>query len=1693
MVPSRFSSVSDDGSSGTLRSVIRLQDVYSKTNFPPQEVNVVGVAFRPAPGTSPFSAAGALLSVVMSTTPRDPSQLSYAFAENYGADTLQVFSGPITLSSLATGPANGPKAFDIMIPFDRPFRYDPAKGNLLVEFAGPGITGAGITEASNENDDGAGRAFTLSGYKETRAQYVDSGADVLQILVDTKPFLGVTPAPGDYPEDILVTLFNSFADSVLTVTTDGSEPTLASSFYTGSIPVTTNTVVQARVFTNGVPATDVLRAEYTITIPRPTVRSSTADFSVTDGERADFSVMVSGVGPMAYQWFHGSTELVGETGETLTIGAVNRESAGDYFARITNRGGSVFSPATVLTVVGIPPEITGQPDSVLTTPGSAASFRVVARGSQPLVYIWQKNGTPIVTNDTGVLSFTSAQAEDVGTYSVVVTNWGGTATSMGAYLAFLVDGQPLPGAILPARFATHEDNGSAGTLRASIRIQEVYQASQIGTSPMFLAGISFRPESKSIPFTNVISSLRLVLSTTTNAPDGLSSVFASNTGPDSMVVYSGSIEIASKVTGPSTGPCAFDIYIPFQRIFLYDPSKGNLLVDLSSTGGDGVSAVDASDDVDDGASRVFSLSGPGSATGNVDSGADVIQLIPVASAGVTFWPTATEFANPFELVLFTSRPGAVIAYTLDGSDPGLDSPKYSAPITVSASVQVKARLYVEGLPVGDVLRADYVYKPVAPTITAQPVSKSVVEGGSVTFSVTASGSNPMAYQWLSGTTELPGQTNASITLSPLTLAQSGEYRVRVSNAVDAVLSSAATLTVTRKPVAPAITLPLVSQSVQVGGTAVFTVEASGTDPLTYIWYRGASSVQIGTNNVLKMTNIAKTKAGTYTVRINNAAGSVTSDPAVLTVTDAPVVPVLVASPASVTLSPGAALRRSASFSGAGLSYVWTRNGVPIVAGTNTVLEVAHVTLADAGTYTVTASNTAGAVTSKPAVVLVDDGVAGGSVILANRDAGSSLDAPVFDFDGVTRLSGPGYLGQLYAGATAESLAPIGPAVPFLTGANAGYLSSSPSAVRVIPSVAPGGTAFVQVRYWDASQGAGASFEAALASGGKTGQSAVLQIQTGGAGEPPSFPPYLQALQSVTIRAETVLPVVQITSPVNDSGLEFTYQERVVLAGTASDNVAVASVRYERDGQPVGALLLNQGAFHADVVLHAGTNTFRVIATDTSGNSGYAETSVVWRPARVLRVVSSESVHEGRIVDVALVLENEVAVGGMNIALEFNPEAFRYVNLAWDSSLDAATRQINSDVPGSIRANFAFASGGLPAGTNVLLVAQLRAHVPGDAVPLNARILDVADPSGSAVLGGNVVAPASINIAARRIKGDNNGNDRLDPGDATLIQRLLIGLDPVTTWDASANDLNDSGGLETGDVVKVLRAVVGLDPQPGLNSIASGTDTGASVSLGARTGAGLAGEGSVTTTIGNPVGPVVPYIPPVEPTFVADAAMEADHISLNAGDIVQVKVYYRHLSRSIGGADFALEYPGDALTLVDTTGVQPGTGVAPGAAVVWNVGAAGPAGGGETSRVSFAASSASAWAPSGVTGQSHIATFTFQLRADAPRGGSSIALRLIAPEASTDDGFDFIALPSVPIYLNPGQPTILPGVELTTGKGMTFSFTGDASSSYSVDVSTDLVHWAFLQTVICGTNGTAAVVDSAAVPASAPMRFYRIRR
>jgi hypothetical protein len=275
--------------------------------------------------------------------------------------------------------------------------------------------------------------------------------------------------------------------------------------------------------------------------------------------------------------------------------------------------------------------------------------------------------------------------------------------------------------------------------------------------------------------------------------------------------------------------------------------------------------------------------------------------------------------------------------------------------------------------------------PVAPAITRQPANAVAALGTQASFSVGVTGTSPLAYQWLRNGAVIPGATGTGYTTPVTTSADNGaQFSVTVSNVAGSVTSSMALLTVVGASgaVAPAVTTQPANQTVSVGQPATFVVAASGSAPLTYQWRD--NSVAISGANAASYTTAATTSADNgaqFTVTVTNAAGSTTSNGALLSVVSSPaaVAPAITTQPASQSVAVGKSAAFTVVASGtAPLSYQWRKNGVAIAGAT----AASYTTPATVGTdngaqFAVTVSNAAGSISSNNALLTVTGGTTPG--------------------------------------------------------------------------------------------------------------------------------------------------------------------------------------------------------------------------------------------------------------------------------------------------------------------------------------------------------------------------------------------------------------------------------------------------------------------------------------------------------------------------------------------------------------------------------------------------------------------------------------------------------------------------------------------------------------------------------------------
>jgi hypothetical protein len=173
-----------------------------------------------------------------------------------------------------------------------------------------------------------------------------------------------------------------------------------------------------------------------------------------------------------------------------------------------------------------------------------------------------------------------------------------------------------------------------------------------------------------------------------------------------------------------------------------------------------------------------------------------------------------------------------------------------------------------------------------PHISTPPASQTVLAAGTVTLSVTASGSAPLSYQWQFNGTNLAGATNATLVLTNVQWAQAGSYDVVVSNPVGCTTSTPPAVLAVHSP--PIITQQPQGQTVPLGGAAAFSAAAVGSSPLHYQWQLNGAGLTDGprVNGVatanLTISNLQASDPGDYTVVVTNLYGTATSGVARLT-------------------------------------------------------------------------------------------------------------------------------------------------------------------------------------------------------------------------------------------------------------------------------------------------------------------------------------------------------------------------------------------------------------------------------------------------------------------------------------------------------------------------------------------------------------------------------------------------------------------------------------------------------------------------------------------------------------------------------------------------------------------------------------------------------------------------------------------
>jgi len=490
-----------------------------------------------------------------------------------------------------------------------------------------------------------------------------------------------------------------------------------------------------------------------------------------------------------------------------------------------DRGASNLSNVSII-VTNDPPSITAQPQSQSVIAGTNVTFTVISTGAGPLNYRWRFNGTDLAGSSAyPSYTITNAQPIHSGQYSVVISNAFGAVTSSPAVLSvsYALDTVATPGGAVtrtPNRVSYSPDtsvtltaitawpylfNGWSGDIGGTNNPIVVTMTTNLSAVAQFVLATSEvivdNPQA-----TSTGSWVTVTRATDKYGPDYLQIGAVSGSTPTAIATF----------TPELPGPGNYDIYIWYPSII-----KGSATVPiLVSSGGSNVTVYVNQSTASGGwklllTNRFFAqgtngftrVSNNDAPSGGRSVSADAVRWVfstnqPASPPTIVSQPSNQIVANGADVILSLAAlgtPPLAYQWRFNNSEvAGATNTSFilkPVQFTNGGNYQV-----VVSNPVGAVTSTVAKLTVLAPPqILVQPQRQHVPAGSNVTFTVTAAGSAPLAYRWRFDGTPITGATNSALLLTNVQPTSEGGYDVTVTNAVGAVTSTVAVLTLNARP------------------------------------------------------------------------------------------------------------------------------------------------------------------------------------------------------------------------------------------------------------------------------------------------------------------------------------------------------------------------------------------------------------------------------------------------------------------------------------------------------------------------------------------------------------------------------------------------------------------------------------------------------------------------------------------------------------------------------------------------------------------------------------------------------------------------------------------------------------------------------------------------------------------------------
>jgi glucose/arabinose dehydrogenase len=508
----------------------------------------------------------------------------------------------------------------------------------------------------------------------------------------------------------------------------------------------------------------------TLTVNSAATASTPTSATVCAGSPASFSTTAGGTGPFTYQWRKNGNAIGGATASSYAIAAAAAGDEGAYSVSVTGACGTVTTPAATLTVNSAVTAST--PANATACVGTPASFSTTAGGTGPFTYQWRKNGSPIGGATASSYAIASVAAGDAGSYSVTVGGACGSITTSAATLTVnsAVSASAPANATAcagsPASFSTSA--GGTGPFTYQWRKDGNPIGGATASSYSIAAVAPGDAGAYSVTVSGACGSL------TTAAATLSVNTAVSASAPSSVAVCAGGPASFSTTPG-GTGPFAFQWRKDGNAI--PGATASSYAIAAALPGDAGAYSVSVTGACGTLTTAAATLTVNNSVTASAPASATVCAGSPAS------FSTTAGGSGPFTFQWRkdgTPIPGATASsYSIAATAPG-DAGDYS--VTVGGScgtLTTPAATLSVNLAVS----------------ASAPESAMVCVGAPASFSTTAGGTGPFAYQWRKDGNAIAGATSSTFMIPAVASGDAGGYSVEVSGACGTVQSAAAQLTI----------------------------------------------------------------------------------------------------------------------------------------------------------------------------------------------------------------------------------------------------------------------------------------------------------------------------------------------------------------------------------------------------------------------------------------------------------------------------------------------------------------------------------------------------------------------------------------------------------------------------------------------------------------------------------------------------------------------------------------------------------------------------------------------------------------------------------------------------------------------------------------------------------------------------------